>query len=194
MNVYDFDKTIYPKDSTVDFYLTQLRKNPLLCRYWPRQLFGFAGYYVFHAFDKTVMKSHFYSYLKGVRNIEQEVESFWDTHIHLIKDFYLQNHREDDLIISASASFLINAACKRLDITNVLASDVDPHTGEVLSPNCHGQEKVDRMQQAGYPLDIGQFYSDSLNDTPLARLARESYLVRGNKIEPWPNFDKVVRK
>ncbi|MBR0138510.1 MAG: HAD-IB family phosphatase [Erysipelotrichaceae bacterium] len=194
MNVYDFDKTIYPHDSTVDFYLSQLRRNPLLCRYWPRQLFGFAGYYLFHRFDKTVMKSYFYSYLKGVKDIDGEVERFWDKNIHLIKDFYKENHQDDDLIISASATFLISAACRRLGITNILASDVDQYTGKVLSPNCHGQEKVERMQQAGYSLDIQQFYSDSLNDTPLAKLARESYLVKGNKIVPWPNYDKVVRK
>lgn len=30
MNVYDFDKTIYNGDSTIDFYLYSLRKKPQL--------------------------------------------------------------------------------------------------------------------------------------------------------------------
>ena len=42
MNVYDFDKTIYNHDSTAQFYLYLLVRNPLLCRYWPKQLYGFA--------------------------------------------------------------------------------------------------------------------------------------------------------
>ena len=28
MNVYDFDKTIYPKDSTLEFYLVSLVRHP----------------------------------------------------------------------------------------------------------------------------------------------------------------------
>lgn len=194
MNVYDFDKTIYDGDSTVDFYFSQLRKNPLLVRYWPRQLYGFAGYYLFHLFDKTVMKSHFYSYLKGVRNVDEEVVGFWDSHISKIKKFYLENRQPDDLIISASAVFLVQEACKRIGIKNLLASEVDQHTGEVLSPNCHGEQKVILMQEKGYPLEINEFYSDSLNDTPLAKLAAKSYLVKGEEIMPWPDFSRKVRK
>lgn len=186
MNVYDFDKTIYKNDSTVDFYFYMLRRNPSICRYWFRQLYGFAGYYIFKKFDKTEMKKYFYSYLKGVRNVDEEVVNFWDSHIHLIKKFYLENHQDDDLIISASAYFLVNEACRRIGIRNVLASDVNQYTGEVLSPNCHGQQKIERMKQAGYSTDIEEFYSDSFNDTPLAMIAQKSYLVKGDKIEKWP--------
>ena len=30
MNVYDFDKTIYDGDSTVDFFFFSLKRNPVL--------------------------------------------------------------------------------------------------------------------------------------------------------------------
>ena len=37
MNVYDFDKTIYNGDSTLDFYIFSIKKNLLLLRYFPKQ-------------------------------------------------------------------------------------------------------------------------------------------------------------
>ena len=37
MNVYDFDKTIYLDDSSVDFYKFNLKRNPKLIKFWPRQ-------------------------------------------------------------------------------------------------------------------------------------------------------------
>ena len=38
-----------------------------------------------------------------------------------------------------------------------------------------------------YPdAEVEQFYSDSLHDTPLARLAREAFLVKGDALSPFP--------
>ena len=34
MNVYDFDKTIYDGDSSVDFYKFSLKRHPKLARLW----------------------------------------------------------------------------------------------------------------------------------------------------------------
>ena len=34
-------------------------------------------------------------------------------------------------------------------------------------------------------MPIKTFYSDSLSDTPMARLAQQSYLVRKEEIRPW---------
>ena len=41
MNVYDWDKTIYPKDSTAEFYLYNVKKDLMLLRFLPKQLLGF---------------------------------------------------------------------------------------------------------------------------------------------------------
>jgi phosphoserine phosphatase len=38
-----------------------------------------------------------------------------------------------------------------------------------------------------YPdVEIDRFYSDSLADTPLAKLARESFMVKGDSIFAFP--------
>ena len=37
MNVYDFDGTIYDGDSTVDFFLHALKRNPSVLLHLPKQ-------------------------------------------------------------------------------------------------------------------------------------------------------------
>ena len=46
MNGYDFDKTIYDGDSTIDFYIYSLKRNITLIRYLPIQVYGFILYTV----------------------------------------------------------------------------------------------------------------------------------------------------
>ena len=41
MNIYDFDKTLYGSDSTMDFILFSIRKHPGLIRYLPIQARAF---------------------------------------------------------------------------------------------------------------------------------------------------------
>ena len=44
INVYDFDKTIYDGDSTIDFYLYCLNRNKTLIFMLPTQLYGMLLY------------------------------------------------------------------------------------------------------------------------------------------------------
>lgn len=93
--------------------------------------------------------------------------------------------KDTDLIISASPDFLILPICKRLNVRGI-ASKVNPQTGELLGPNCRGEEKVKRFNEV-YPNEtIDDFYSDSLSDLPLASIAHHAYLVKNQKICSWP--------
>ncbi|MGI6608532.1 MAG: haloacid dehalogenase-like hydrolase [Erysipelotrichaceae bacterium] len=185
MNVYDWDKTIYPKDSTAEFYLYNIKKDLSLLRFLPRQLAGFILWGL-RIIDKTEMKRYFYSYLKGVKNIEEKLETFWDERIDKINNWYNDLKQESDIVISASAYFLVGPACRKLNIRHLIASEVNMHTGEVLSENCSGKEKVNRFIKAGYRLEeIENFYSDSVNDIYLARKANKAYRVVCGKITDW---------
>ena len=75
MNVYDWDKTIYPKDSTAEFYVYNIRKDLTLLRFFPKQLIGWILWGL-KIIDKTEMKKYFYSYLKGVKNIDENWRPF----------------------------------------------------------------------------------------------------------------------
>ena len=66
INVYDFDKTIYQGDSTIDFYLFCLKKNISLLRYLPIQIYGFI-IYIFGLREKEYFKEKFFCFLKGIK-------------------------------------------------------------------------------------------------------------------------------
>ena len=135
--------------------------------------------------EKTHVKERFYRYLRHVPDVREEVERFWLTHDKNLKDWYFAQKREDDLIISASPEFLLEPLMKRLELT-MIASRVAAETGIYEGLNCHGEEKVRRMRELYPEAEIDGFYSDSKSDTPLAKLARNAYLVSGDVRSPFP--------
>lgn len=183
MNVYDFDKTIYNGDSTLDFYLYCLKKHPLLVRFLPKQGFGFLLYKLKRV-DKTQFKEYFYSFLQGVSDIDAEVMLFWKKNEQKMKSWYLQQKESSDVIISASPDFLLKDICARLNV-RLICSRVDGHTGKYTGKNCYGEEKVRRFQAEYGNQEIKAFYSDSQSDKPMAKLAQKSYLVKQNGLEEW---------
>ena len=184
INVYDFDKTILPYDSTEAFSLFCLRR-------YPRAMLGalravpYAALMPLRIVTKTRAKEVFYSFLANLEDVDAEVEAFWAENLKNINAWYLAQRRSDDLVISASPEFLLRPAAEKLGF-RLIASRVDRHTGWTLGENCYGEEKVLRLR-AEYPeVEIAEFYSDSTSDTPLARLAERAFLVKGSALSPWP--------
>jgi HAD superfamily phosphoserine phosphatase-like hydrolase len=183
MNVYDFDNTIYKGDSTRDFYFYCLKKHPVIALYLPVQGF-FAIPFALHLLEKTKFKEKFYGFFKFIPDIDEDVKSFWIEKEKNIKDFYYDIHRSDDLIISASPQFLLSPICEKLDV-KLMASRVDKKSGKYSGLNCYGEEKVRRFCEKFKESDIEDFYSDSLSDTPLAKMAKRSFIVKGDDIKKW---------
>lgn len=182
MDVYDFDDTLYKGDSTADFLLHCLRHYPRIALTLPRTVVAAIGCFGFHAIDKTQFKAILYRFLPQVPQIEQEVERFWQHNEHKITGPC--HPKAGDLVISASPEFLLHDVCEKREL-QLIASQVDPITGCVLGPNCSGEQKVVRFQEA-YPLaKIDHFYSDSHNDDPLAALAKKAYLIKNGTLHPW---------
>ena len=184
MDVYDFDKTLYHGDSTAHFTLHCLWR-------YQRTLLTLPGTAAAVAkwkrgiITKTDFKDALYRYLPYIPDIEEEVARFWELHEDGIGGPC--NPKAGDLVISASPQFLLRDVCARRRWL-LMASPVDPHTGHVLGPNCSGEEKVRRFRAAFPNATIEHFYSDSLNDTPMAMQAEEAYLVniRKGTLTPWP--------
>lgn len=190
MNVYDFDKTIYAKDSTVEFYLYCLRRHPHILLSAPQQIWGI----LLHALgkiDTTTMKSHFFAFLQKLRNTENLVLSFWEQNEKHIQPWYLERKAQTDVIISASPSFLLEPICAKLSIATVIATNVSVSTGMISGKNCKGQEKVCRFHEHYPKATINEFYSDSLSDTPLASLAEYAFLVKKGKLSIFPEKEKA---
>lgn len=184
MNVYDFDKTIYNGDSTIDFYIYCLIRKPYLIIYFPKQVLGYIKY-ILKKQDKTKFKEDFYCFLNGLKDVDLTVKNFWGRNSKKIKEWYIKQKKANDVIISASPSFLLREICRRLHITNLICSDVD-YNGHYTNKNCYGEEKVRRFLTQFPNRKIDEFYSDSLSDLPLALLSKKSFLVHHNTIKSWP--------
>lgn len=183
MNVYDFDKTIYYSDSTSDFYLFCLKRHPSIAKHFPKTMWAYIKY-ILRINTKTQFKEIMYSFLLEI-DIEKDLKDFWSTHADKIKPWYLRHQRDDDVVISASPEFLLEPICGQLGIRYLMASKVNPLTGKYTGVNCHDDEKVRRYKERFGDTPIDEFYSDSYSDTPLARLARKSFLVKGDKLSDW---------
>lgn len=183
MNVYDFDKTIYDGDSTVDFWIYCLKKHPLSIRRIPKTICAFVLFRLGLS-SREKFKECFYRFLKDVTDCELEVKAFWDKNIKKIKPWYLSEKRDTDVVVSASPDFIISEICTRLNIYSI-ASKVDSKTGVLLSENCRGNEKVNRFYEIFPEATIENFYSDSKSDIALAKIAQNAYLVKKNLIRKW---------
>lgn len=184
MNVYDFDGTIYDGDSTLDFWLYCLKKQPVLFLYAPKQIWYFFMF-KFRLTERAKFKEIFYGFLPRLKQPEKTIKQFWRTGESRIMKWYKKQRRNDDIIITASPEFLLAPVCKRLHIRQLIASTVDIQTGKLLSPNNRGSEKVRRFRQCYPDSKIDCFYSDSLSDLPLAKLARQAFFCRNGKISKW---------
>lgn len=183
MNVYDFDGTIYDGDSTVDFFLFALKRQPSLLRFVPKQAWGFLLYGT-KRIDKTKLKEYFFSFLPAI-DAGELTEAFWDRNEGKILDWYLMQQKPDDIIISASPAFLLQPICGRLGIKCLIASEVDPKTGAFTGENCRGPEKVRRLEAEFHVTHIDSFYSDSQSDLPLAQIANKAFLVEKGAVKDW---------
>lgn len=186
MNVYDFDDTIYDGDSAVDFIFSYLIKvDPTVLRYVPAVFVAIIKYkrgtisledFTTKYADKLKKYTTAHS-----REIAEFVEKFWDKRMHKIKPFYKTLQRSDDVIITASPSFVISDICKRLGIQNVISTEFDLETGE-MKKACFREGKIDCFREVYPNGEIDDFYTDSMNDKFLFPLAKRVFMVKGNQL------------
>ena len=190
-DVYDFDGTIYDGDSGIDIVLFAIKKKPIRIF---KSLWNLLKY-LLKLITKEEFKSAIFSFVKDIENLDDFVKEFWTKHEHKIKTFWKEKKsHKSDVIISASGYFWLQSFADKYKV-DLIATYIDPKTGEVVGKNCHGAEKV-RLFYENYPKGIiNKVYTDSINDLPLIEEAKEGYLVKKNKIMNYydykPNF--VVR-
>lgn len=185
MNTYDFDKTIFEVDSSFLFFKFSFKRHPAAVM---KTLPKLAALGIGHALGKTEtkrVKQQAFSFLKDIDDIDRDVIDFWNENWGKIGKWYLEQKREDDVIISASPEFLLSPMAERLGV-RLIATKMDKETGLISGLNCHDSEKVRRFGEE-YPNDISEnFYSDSLSDTPMAEISQKAFLIRRGTIKPWP--------
>jgi len=184
-NVYDFDKTVVYPDSGASFFGFCLRRHPGLLRYLPLSIAALLCFAVKHKRSEP-FKAEYYHYWRGLPNLQEEIRLFWETKADaLLKPWYLAQLRPDDIIVSCSADFFLRPLCEQLGV-RLVSTRVNTETGRLEGHSCYGEEKLRRLREEFGDIEIGAFYSDSLTDAPLAKIAQKAYLVKGDERMPWP--------
>ena len=182
MNVYDFDNTIYRGETVLDFYKFYLKKDISLLKYIPLIFSVLLRYKMRRiSLEELEKKASIYSEKNIPHIFKFSAKEFWDKHESKIKDFYLKQQRADDVVVSASFSFLLDEICRRLGIRYCLCSELEPESGKIKRI-CYRDSKPEIFKENFPNAEIDNFYTDSLNDLPMIMLAKKAYLVKGNKI------------
>ena len=185
MNIYDFDKTIYDGDSTIDFIKYCFRINKKTLFILPKFIF-FLFLYLIKIIEKEKLKSELFRVVVYFDDIEKIVKNFWNYKEYKLKDFYMTKRKNTDIVISASPEFLLHPISEKYNF-KLIATNVDTKTGKIIGKNCHGIEKVKRLKNEGIN-KCNNFYSDSLSDRPLSEISKKAYIVKGNKIMKWADY------
>ncbi|MCH5317730.1 MAG: haloacid dehalogenase-like hydrolase [Eubacterium sp.] len=183
MNVYDFDNTIYDGESVFDFFLFCLKKQKSLILYFPmllKNLFRYkAGklsidelYEEAGKLTKVVIKNR--------ENADEYIREFWSINSRKLKQEFLDKLKGDDVILTASPDILIKAISDKLKTDHIIGSRIDLETGK-MEFACFRQNKITAFKESYPNAVIDEFYTDSLNDMPIAELADKAYLIKKNK-------------
>lgn len=176
MNTYDFDKTIFYPDSSYSFVRWSLKRRPSLYLFWiPAAAVAGIGYLVGLS-SKENLKEKVFGFLPRIKDVDSEVEQFWKEHEHKLSDWYLKQKKDDDLIISASPEFLLRPITDKLGV-RLLGTKMDKRSGKINGLNCSGKEKVRRFREEYPDCHTEEFYSDSLSDTPMAKIAGKAFRI-----------------
>lgn len=182
MNIYDFDNTIYAGDSSVDFIKYSLCHHPFLTFIGIIKALKECFKYLFKKSNLGQIKSELFSFVKHIQDLDTYMQKYITKHKHNIKQFYWNNKKDSDVIISASFDFIIKPFCEYIGVKNVIATKYDVKDGKIIGENCKGKEKVKRFRELYQDKEVMNAYSDSLSDIPMFKLAQNAYLVSKNEI------------
>ena len=177
MNGYDFDDTILKGNSMVRFSLFCTARLPYLVLFIPVLLVAFLLRAV-RILSKNRYLHMISWFVAIVPRAEWFASKFWDKNMRFIKQWYLDQRRDDDLVISASPQFLVGEACRRLGI-RCLGSPLSPRSARLHGEHVYAEQKVETYQEAFGDEPLATYYSDSLSDTPMFKLAQRGYFVNG---------------
>lgn len=185
MNAYDFDQTIFQPDSSYCFVMFCLRRHPLALLKTLPGVTSTELKLLLKKTDTKALKERIFSFLPVLEDVDAEVAAFWRLYRANLEPWYLSQRRPGDLIISASPEFLLRPIAEELG-AELIATVMDKHTGRILGENCHDAAKVRRFREVYGDARPERFYSDSLSDSPMAKISESAFLVDKGKISPWP--------
>ena len=180
MNGYDFDDTILKGNSMVRFSMFCTLRLPYLILFIPVLIVAFLLRLV-RILSKNRYLHMISWFVAVVPRAEWFARKFWDKNMTRIKQWYLDQRRDDDVVVSASPQFLVGEACRRLGI-RCLGSPLSPRSARLHGEHVYAEQKVETYRDAFGDEPLATYYSDSLSDTPMFKLAEKGYFVDGDDV------------
>lgn len=183
VDLYDFDKTLFPFDSGSKFALFCVLHYPWCAVFIPLTAGG-AILALAHVISWSAFKKICFSFMALIPR-DKAIKSFWDRYESRVFPWVKDRTRES-VIISASPDFLLEDIQKRLGFEGLICTRHNKKTGAIIGKNCRAEEKVRRFKEEYGDTKVCDVYSDSVkHDAPMFALAggRCFNVVRGEKIE-----------
>ena len=180
MNVYDFDNTIYDGESIVDFFYFCITKKKSLSKYIPLATYTVALYKM-----NALTSEKLYELASKISSIIVEnkecanelIKEFWILNKHRLKKYYLDKITSCDVILTSAPRILIEGILEELKTNNIICSEFNLETGK-FEFLCYRENIVVAFKNQYHNAVIEEFYTDSMNDLPIIKIANKSYLVK----------------
>ncbi len=184
MKVFDFDNTIYDGESCFDFFLFCLKRKKSLCVHLPvvmynliRYKLGKIGIEAVYAFCDKMMGVFF----ENSAHADRLLNEFWSENRFKLKNEIISLIDSDDAIISAAPRFLLEKIADELKAKTLICTETKEDHVIFL---CYGKNKVKAFSERFKDCVIDEFYTDSINDVPMMKMAEHAYMVKGKEIKP----------
>ena len=198
--VFDFDKTLYKRDSLLEFCFFFYKKHPERLPFLFLQSFFILLYYL-RLIHVEKFKSLFIIFLWNYNKnrLKLLLNKFWDKEYpvrfnNLLLDHLSNYKKEGHEIIVATASFdmFIAPACKRLGIKKLYSTQLEYRKGryKVKGYNCRGGHKIFKIRNDYVNLEsvLIAAYSDNSDDKHLLSLAEKGYVIHSGKLNQLASF------
>lgn len=191
IDIYDFDKTLFPYDSGTLFIIYCFIHYPWIIITAPIILIGgLLG--LMKIIDFTAYKKFVFCFVALIP-LDKAVASFWKKYECKIHNWLFEKKRYS-VVISASPDFLLDYIKDSARMDMLICSRHNRKTGRLIGTNCRNEEKVRRLYEIfdKDELEVCDVYSDSLrHDKPIFSLAQGNcyHIVDGKKIKF--DFDEV---
>lgn len=184
MKIFDFDNTIYDGESCFDFFMFCLKRKKSLCVHLPSVMYnlvrykmGKVGIDAVYAFCDKMMSVFF----ENSAHADRLLGEFWSENDKKLKTEILSLISEEDAIISAAPRFLLEKIADKLKAKTLICTETkDDHVTFL----CYGKNKVKAFNEHFTDGSVDEFYTDSINDAPMMRMAKRAYMVKGRNIMP----------
>jgi phosphatidylglycerophosphatase C len=180
--VFDFDKTLTYKDSLRGFYYFAAKKN----LGYPFRLFRYYFLVVKRKLNLiSLIDLNYYAIKLFLADYnENDLDALGKDYIKRIifnqiyyKDYKELSQNEENQVIVTSASFEIYL--KHIGFRHLLATELEFENSKPVGIKFlnHNINKVKKLNENGIT-SIDVLYTDSISDLPLARIAKQTILVR----------------